>query len=140
MSNETISHAGQETISQGELGKILLSKKKTIPEIMEYFADQYYIYGEDRSQFTAAWTNDLRMAITHDYIRTEPDPTQYFQYFSTKHVLNKVFDHISEITAYRVEERKILETVCEMIKNAYELKEKNNFKNKLAGEREVINW
>lgn len=138
--NETISQPGCETITREELGKILLSKKRTIPEIMEYFADQYYIYGGNRSNFTAAWTNDLRQAITHDYIRTEPNPTKYFQYFSTKHVLNKVFEHISEITAYRVEERNMLETICEMIKNAYELKEKTNFKNKLAGKEEIQNW
>ena len=138
--NETISHPGCETISHAELGKILLSKKRTIPEIMEYFANQYYIYGEDRSHFTAAWTNDLRLAIIHDYIRTEPDPTQYFRYFSTKHVLNKVFNHISEITAYQVEERHMIETICEMVKNAFELKEKNNFKNTLAGKHEVTNW
>lgn len=129
-----------KTISHTELNKILLSEKRTIPEIMEYFANQYYIYGEDRSQFTAAWTHDLRLAITHDYIKTEPNPTQYFQYFSTKHVLNKVFNHISEITAYRVEEREIMDTICKMVEGAYELKEKNDFKNTLAGKRKVTNW
>ena len=134
----TITHPGCKTVYRTELGKILLSEERTVPEIIEYFANQYYIYGPDRCHFEAAWTRSLREAVERDYNRCEP--TWFYQYFATKHVLNQVFDHISEITSYAVEERKMVDIICEMCKNAYELKQKTDFKNALAGKEKVRDW
>lgn len=141
-----------KTISKTELEHILLEKKKTIFEIIEYFANRYYIYGKSRSGFEADWTSELRFAINTDsfYFSNptfkETDMTfrglnerpRQGRYFFTKQVLNDMFDTISEISTYVVTEREIIDAVCKIVEGAWELKQKNQFKSALAGNHAII--
>ena len=142
-----------DTISHEELGAIKLSKAKTIPQIVEYFANQYYIYGQNRSHLEAHYYSELRAAITSDafyFDKPELEETPLLRgfneeprqgrYWSTKQVLNEMFDELQELSCYKVTERAIIVQVCDVVRGAYEAKERKNFKLTLAGEGKFHNW
>ena len=124
---------------------------KTALHVLSYLADQYYIYGPDRSNFTAGWTSALRSAVSRDalhfveyyedsnarsfYERHSRDP-----WHGTNRVLEEIFKDVQEISCYRVLEKDELR--AEFMQGIYESwnrAKKQDFKNKLNG-KEEFNW
>lgn len=142
----------QTTMEKDELDMIRLSKRKSVSGILEALCDFYYIYGKDRSHFMADWTSSMRHCIIQDsYYFDKPAPVYVLRgfnedplhghYFFIRGALRKIFNDIQEHGAYAINDKeKLTEKCCELFKAAWELKEKNNFKNTLAGKRNVIYW
>ena len=132
-----------------ELLILKLRTTKSVPQFLEHFADQYYIFGSDRSNFMC-WAAPLRASLERDSLTFEeyhrnPDYKKFCErhnrpiYHFTKRVLNNIFEEITERTSYMVEETERMDEVLDILKDIYFLMQKNKFKAKLNGE-ETVEW
>ena len=138
------------TIDRVELLLIELQKKKTIPEFLDHFGNQYYIYGKERSELMC-WAAPLRSAVERDsfqFKQCDDDP-MYKEFCSrrnrddfhfTRRVVQNMFKDVSEYSAYVVEEEEDMDVVLNVLKDIYYRSKRNEFKNKLNGNGDIHNW
>lgn len=117
-------------------------------EIIDYLADQYYIYGPERSNFWT-WTGALRSAVSRDAMHFEeyyenPEYKRFFDlrkrspWHQTERVLEQIFADITELSSYEVEEREWMDEFLLVIYRSWKRAKKENFKRKISGEEEYI--
>ena len=139
------------------------NEKMTIPEwfakheykcgadVLRYLADQYYIYGRDRSHFTGGWTSALRSAVSRDALHfveyyEDPNARAFYErrsrdpWHGTNRVLEEIFKDAQEISCYRVLEKdELREEFMQAIYESWKRAKKQDFKNKL-NDKEEFNW
>lgn len=138
-----------KTIPRVELLLIELRKKKTISEFLIHFANQYYIYGTDRSNFMC-WRESLQYSLERDALHfAEYNDPNYIKFIErrgrklfnqTRRTLKSVFDDVAELSCYVVEEAEQMDVVLNVLKESYELAQRNVFKAKLADEDPLTHW
>ncbi len=139
----------EQTIPRVELLLIALRKKKTIREFLDHFGNQYYIYGNDRSNFMC-WREALQHSLDRDAIHfaeyNDPNYIKFMKrrgrelFYHTRRTVKSVFDDITELSCYVVEEAEQMDVVLNVLKESYELAQRNVFKAKLAGEDPLHHW
>jgi hypothetical protein len=116
---------------------------KTATDVLTYLADQYYIYGEDRSRFMT-WTSGLRAAVSRDAMHFEEyyENPQYRNHMDmrtrspwhqTERVLENIFQDVEEFSSYQIEERNWMDEFLLVIYKSWMRAKKENFKRKLNG-------
>ena len=91
------------------------TKYDSARDIIDYLANQYYIYGPERSNF-GTWTSALRSAVSRDAMHFEeyyenPVYREFMEvhgrhvWHNTRRVLDEIFKDITELSTYEVEER-----------------------------------
>lgn len=121
-------------------------KYKSAREIIDYLANQYYIYGPERSNFMT-WRLDLSRAVNRDSTYFEeyyknPEFNAYMDadidayWYNTVRVLDNIFTDITESTSYEVTERNWINEFLLVIYDSWERAKRENFKNKLANKPE----
>jgi len=149
MRNSSVVHVS-DTIDRVEMLLIELRKKKTIPEFLDHFGNQYYIYGENRSELMC-WASALRSSVERDAIHfTQCDSDVEYakfmerrgreQFHFTRRVVENVFKDISEYSCYVVEEAEQMGVVLNVLKEAYYRWKRESFKAKLHGDGDVHRW
>lgn len=127
-----------------------LQEKKTVPEFLEHFANQYYIYGKDRSHLLC-WAPQVRSAVERDALHfTQCDSDIEYarfmerrgreQFHFTRRVVANMFKDVSEYSAYVVEEEEDMSAVLNVLKDIYYRGKRNEFKIKLNGNGNIHNW
>ena len=123
-------------------------KHKSANDIIDYLADQYYIYGPERSNF-GTWSGSLRAAVGRDAMHFEeyyenPAYREFMEvhgrkvWHNTERVLDNIFKDITELSTYEVEEREWMDEFYYVIYKSWKRAKKINFKRKISGEREYI--
>jgi len=138
-------------IDQKEVREQFFKSRKydSARDIIDYLADQYYIYGPERSGF-GTWTSSLRAAVGRDALHFEeyyenPEARKWYDgrgrtvWHNTNRCLDNIFKDIAELTAYVVEEREWMDEFLFVIYKSWNLAKKRNFKHKLNGQDEY-NW
>lgn len=137
-------------INQAEVREHFFKTKKikSATEILEYLADQYYIYGEDRSRFMT-WTSGLRAAVSRDAMHFE----EYYEnpryndfmgsrnrspWHQTERVLENIFQDVEEFSSYQIDEREWMDEFLFVIYKSWMRAKKENFKHKLNGDTEYV--
>ncbi len=138
-----------KTIPRVELLLIELRKKKTISEFLDHFANQYYIYGENRSHFMC-WRETLQYSLERDALHfaeyNDPNYTKFMKrrgrklFYHTRRTLKNLFDDVAELSCYIVEEAEQMDVVLNVLKESYDLAQRKIFKAKLAGEDPLTHW
>lgn len=146
--DEIMNDSGDATMSRTDALIVALRSSKNVFEFVEHFANQYYIYGENRSEFMC-WSSALRSSIERDSFHFKQFDNDYDlhqfmirhgrdQFHFTRRVLSNVFKDISEYTAYAVSESEQIDEVLTVLKDIFYLYEKRVFKNKLNGGEKSI--
>lgn len=120
-------------------------------DVIGYLCDQYYIYGPERSNMLT-WASALRSAVSRDAMHFEPyyeqpemrewmDFRSRTPWFQTERVLEKVFDDISEISCYQLDEKNedVYEQFLQAIYESWKRAKKINFQRALS-DKEEFNW
>ncbi len=138
-------------IDQKEVREQFFKSRKydSARDIIDYLADQYYIYGPARSNF-GTWTSSLRAAVSRDAMNFEeyyenPEARAWYDrrkdgaWLCTRRVLDNIFQDITELSTYEVEEREWMDEFYYVIYKSWKRAKKINFKRKISGEEEY-NW
>lgn len=139
-----------DTIDRVEMLLIELQKAKTIPEFLDHFGNQYYIYGKERSELSC-WASALRSAIEGDsfhfkQVDGDPEYARFMkrherdQFHRSRRAVTEMFKDVSEYSCYVVEEAEQMDVVLDVLKEAYYRWKREDFKSKLHGDGDVHNW
>ena len=132
-----------DTISQEEVVVYSLQSIKTIREMVDRIADYYYIYGPDRSHFTASWNGHLRDAAARDcpdgdkadytmMVTAGIEPTD--KYFWSRRAIVEMLKDASEYSSYDfLNKGGLILALCRQMQVAYESNKRKQFTDKLAG-------
>lgn len=120
-------------------------------DVITYLCDQYYVYGEPRCQMLT-WASALRSAVSRDAMHFEeyyenPDYKGFFDlrhrtpWHQTERVLEKIFDDISEISCYQLDEKNedVYEQFLQAIYESWKRAKKINFQRALS-DKEEFYW
>ena len=119
-------------------------------DVIEYLCDQYYIYGPQRSDMMT-WTSAIRASVGRDALHFE----EYYEnekarrwydkhnrnvWHNTDRTLSLIFDDISEISCYQLDERNedVYKEFLQAIYESWKRAKKQNFKNKLNNKDEFV--
>ncbi len=117
-------------------------------DVITYLCDQYYVYGVPRWQMLT-WASELRTSVARDSLHFEEyyeneearrwyDRRNYGVWSSTDRTLDLIFEDISEISCYQLDERNddIYKQLLQAIYESWKRAKKINFKRKISGDEE----